>query len=186
MKCQKCSYVTNTQNELVYHMDNTHKQICFKCDSCPETFMSSEALVMHIAQKHTRFQNKEISKTSIIESQINCLDWSCSFCGEKIQGKEVRDNHICQEHPFRLGKNKTKEECRRGAGCHHWRAGTCWFAHVQDVEKHSGAEGSTRSTRRSDMWCSYQDKCDRRQLCEFRHIDEEKVFIENVLRGAGM
>ena len=181
LKCKKCNYVTNTQTEFVYHMENAHSQASFKCDNCSDTFISSEVLRTHIEQKHIRYQNQERRNTSLIESQINCFDWNCSFCGEKIQGKKERDNHICQEHPY-----KRKEECRRGPGCHHRRAGTCWFAHAQDVERPSHAQESNRSTRRGNIWCAFQDKCDRRQSCPFKHIDEERDFIENVLRGTGM
>ena len=97
LMCQKCDYVMNTQTELVYHMESNHKEASLMCDKCPQTFENSEALVTHIVQKHTRYQQQERRNIHLIESQINCLDWSCSFCGEKIQGKEVRDKHICQE-----------------------------------------------------------------------------------------
>ena len=186
LKCQKCDYVMNTQIELVHHMENNHKEARFKCDNCSQAFRNSETLMTHIAQKHTRYQQQENSKASLIDSQINCVDWSCSFCGEKIRGKEVRDSHICQEHPFRLSKNKSQEECRRGANCYHLRTGTCWFGHAQNVERPSGPQEPSRSTRRGDIWCAYQDKCDRRQMCQFKHIDEERDFIQNILRKTGM
>ena len=194
LKCQKCRYETNTQNELVHHIETKHNQANIKCDNCPQTFLNSESLVTHIGQKHTRYQQQPSSNRSVIESQINCVNWSCSFCGEEFQGKEVRDNHFCQEHPFRtvqrqgktIWKNKIQEECKRGAECHHWKAGTCWFSHVKIVERPAEVQQPSRNTRRADMWCAYQDRCNRRQFCEFKHIDQEKDFIQHVLRGTGM
>ena len=185
LTCTKCKYVMNTQNKLVYHMENSHNHASFKCDNCPQMFVTSEALVTHITKEHTRYQQQERRNMHLIESQINCIDWSCSFCGEKLKGKELRDKHMCHEHPAQLNKNNRIEECRRGPNCHHWRAGTCWFAHAQNVETPVKAQVPRRNTRRSNIWCSFQDKCDRRQSCSFRHIDEEKDFIQKVWRGAG-
>ena len=194
LKCQKCRYETNTQNELVHHIETKHKQANIKCDNCPKTFLNSESLVTHIGQKHTINQQQHSSNSSLIDSQINCVDWRCSFCGEKFQGKEVRDNHFCQEHPFRtvkrqgktMRRNKIQEECKRGSECHHWKAGTCWFYHVKIVERPAEVQQPSRNTRRADMWCAYQDRCNRRQFCEFKHIDQEKDFIQRVLQRTGM
>ena len=175
-------------------METKHNQANIKCDNCTETFLNSEALVTHIEKKHTLYQQRERTNSSLIDSQINCIDWSCSFCGERIQGKDRRDNHICQEHLFetvqpqgiRTRKNKSLEECSRGENCRYWRVGTCWFAHAQSVVSPVGAQAYQRSTRRGDMWCAYQDKCDRRQSCTFKHMDEETDFVKNVLNMSRM
>ena len=170
-------------------MEVNHNKVNIKCDNCPETFGNSEALVKHITQNHTRKQHQEKSIVKcLIDSQVNCLEWTCSFCGEGLKGKEGRDKHMCPENPFQTvhrPKNKerntnSQELCRRGANCHHWKTGTCWFMHVTNVEKCETPQGSSRSTSRESRWCAYQERCDRRLLCPFKHMDSERDFLQKV------
>ena len=56
LQCEQCAYQTNSQNELVYHMETRHKKANIQCDNCPNTFESSETLVSHIVRTHTKHQ----------------------------------------------------------------------------------------------------------------------------------
>ena len=181
LHCQKCTYYTNTQNELVHHMETRHQQPSIKCDKCPRTFMNSESLVSHIVQQHTQNQQR----------QRNTIDngvWKCFFCNITFKGKEERDNHICGEQPFQTEqeqiyrRNKSHEKCKRGPQCHFLKLGKCHFSHAHDVETYSQPQGHQRSTTKKNMWCAYQDKCSKRQTCLYKHIDEERDFVQNIFR----
>ena len=53
LNCQKCEYETNSQNELIFHMDTKHHAAKYKCDNCPNSFVNSNNLVNHIVEAHT-------------------------------------------------------------------------------------------------------------------------------------
>ena len=196
LKCHCCQYVTNTQNELVYHIETQHQQPTLKCDNCPQSFRDSETLVTHIVKEHTSYHhgrsNVNSGVNSLISAQVNCLDWKCSFCGKVFQGKDSRDNHICNETPFNTVQrhnrrvHNSQAECKRGVHCRYLKEGRCWYQHAQGVERPVETQETSRSTRRGSMWCAYQDKCDRRQTCAFKHMDEETVFLQNILRRSEM
>ena len=82
LQCEQCEYQTNTQNELVYHVETMHKQVRIQCDNCPNTFDSSETLVSHIVRTHTKHQRskyksivkkymREAAFTQLKETQLN-------------------------------------------------------------------------------------------------------------------
>jgi hypothetical protein len=54
------------------------------------------------------------------------------------------------------------------------------------VEINSYAQENTRDTRKKNMWCAFQDKCTRRQTCQYKHMDEERDFVQNLFRGRGL
>ena len=54
LQCEQCAYQTNSQNELVDHMETRHPQANIQCDNCPNTFESSQTLVRHIVRTHTK------------------------------------------------------------------------------------------------------------------------------------
>ena len=185
LQCQQCDYYTNTQNELMYHVELRHQQERMKCDKCPQTFESSALLVGHIVQQHTRNPQR----------QRNTLDngvWKCFYCNITFSGDEERDSHICSNQPYqtvqqqRRRHNKRNEKCTRGPECHFRKLGTCHYSHAHDVEINSYAQENTRDTRKNNMWCAFQDKCTRRQTCQYKHMDEERDFVQNLFRGRGL
>ena len=189
LKCQKCEYVTNTQNELVYHIEERHKESRFKCDNCPEQLGSNEELVDHIVQKHTSQglgtnMNNDVNR---VRNTIDNVLWDCQYCGARMRSNNERDSHVCNDHPFQsIGQQNRRRAnsqtpCTRGDQCHFYRLGKCHFSHVQSVERQAQPDRNSRNTRR-DMWCSYQDKCNRRQTCVYKHWDTERDFIQSVLR----
>ena len=153
---------------------------------CPDssvTLQNSEALVNHLVENHTGPRRER-----------NTLDngrWKCHFCGENISGNESRDGHTCEQHPFetvqhqRRRHKKSQVPCNQGEQCRFHRVGRCLFSHAQSVEPSPEIQAPERSTRRV-MWCTFQDKCDRRQTCQFKHLDEDRDFLQNMLRRVGM
>ena len=182
LKCKQCRYETNTQNELVHHIETNHQVFNLKCDKCFQSFTNSETLVTHIVQSHTSYQQGE--------RQRNTLDngvWDCGFCGQNINGNEARDMHICGAHPHSTEQQQQKrlrqsqEPCNRGPQCHFKSIGKCYFRHVEIVESARISQVPRRSTGKRDMWCSFQDKCNRRTMCTYKHIDEERDFVQTLL-----
>ena len=185
LKCKTCPYETNTQNELVYHIETTHLVPGFKCDMCSMTLINSEALVIHLVENHTGPRRER-----------NTLDngrWKCHFCGENISGDESRNGHTltCEQYPYetvqhqRRRHKKSQVPCNKGEQCRFHRVGRCLFSHAQSVEPAPEIQAPERSTRRV-MWCTFQDKCDRRQTCQFKHLDEDRDFLQNMLRRVGI
>ena len=178
LKCHKCQYETNTQNELVYHIESKHQQPIIKCDICSHTVTNCEMLVTHLVDRHTGPQRER-----------NTLDngrWKCFYCGENVSGNETRDNHRCREHPNeyvhtqRRRQRKSQVPCNQGETCRFHRAGRCLFSYAQSVETPSQTQITDQSTGRV-MWCSFQDKCDRRQTCRYKHLDEDRDFLMNIV-----
>ena len=179
LKCQNCDYITNTQQEMLYHIETQHQQNNIKCDNCPQSFLTSEALVSHIAQAHTGNQHR----------QRNTLDngvWTCSFCGVITKGNDARNRHVCSEHRFQTvqqqerRQNRSHKVCKRGEQCHLYGLGKCWYFHAQSVQRNSNAEGPRRSTEKRNMWCAYQDRCNRKQTCTYKHMEEERDFLKEM------
>ena len=137
-------------------------------------------------------RNENSGVNRLILSQVNCLNWKCSFCGKGFEGKEVRDNHSCNENPFRTVQHQnsrvynSQEECKRGVHCWYLKEGRCWYKHAQGVERPAQTQETNRSTRRANMWCAYQDKCSRRETCTFKHMDQEMDFVQNLIRRSEM
>ena len=186
LKCNFCRYETNNQNELVYHIESKHQQPKLKCDNCPQSFENSEALVCHIVQAHTRNQQRE-------RNILSNGRWTCSFCSQEFSGDQARDNHMCGHHPVQLptlgpaqqqrgGRDRSQEDCTRGPQCRFLQRGNCHFRHAQNVENLIPAQVTTRSTGRRDMWCAYQDKCNRKETCGYKHLENERDFLQSILR----
>ena len=192
MKCNKCRYETNNQNEFIYHIERNHQQPNVKCDKCPQSFRNSEALVLHIVQAHTSNQQRE-------RNLLNNGVWTCSFCSHVFSGNQARDNQTCGQHPVQLPtlepaqqqqgtgtRDKSQEDCNRGPLCRLLRLGTCHFRHADNVENAGQTQVSRRSTGRKDMWCSFQDRCNRRQTCVYKHLEDERDFLQTILRRTEM
>ena len=191
MKCNQCNYITNTQNELVYHIETKHQNQNIKCDNCPQVFMTSEALVQHIVQNHTNYQGRQ---RNTLSNEV----WTCTFCESVFNGKEARDNHVCSMHSFQTvdqqenRRKKSNEPCKRGSQCHFLKYGKCWYFHAQNVENNMRAPGSDISTgrhntrsssqqrqgqrqqgdNRPQLYCQFQDGCLRKESCKFKHINQ--------------
>ena len=166
---------------MLFHIETRHQQPSIKCDKCPQSFQTCDALVRHIEESHSRNQQR----------QRNTLDngvWTCAFCGTVSTGTESRDSHICSNHTFQTveqqqrRQTRSHEVCKRGEQCHHLKLGKCWYYHAPRVETSIWSEVQNRDTRRSNVWCSFQDRCNRRETCVYKHMDEERNFLQNVLR----
>ena len=182
--CPKCDYEMNTQTEFLHHIETEHQLPTLKCDNCPQVFKNSEDLVGHMVHMHTSINAGARSHTrSLIEAQINAHIWRCSFCGKQIEGKEARHSHMCNEQE-RNRMRKSQEDCTRGPNCRFLKAGKCWYKHAQIVGRSNQSSNITRNTGRRNMWCAFQDRCTRRETCAFKHMDEERDFLQQVLRRA--
>ena len=185
-KCTKCSFESSTQNELIYHMDTNHQPPMMKCVKCPQSFEHSEALVAHLVQSHTEYNQQERPRNTLDNGM-----WNCSFCGEKFTGNEARDRHRCNSQPASpvtqqvRNINKSQEPCRRGVNCHFHKVGSCWFSYVINVENTGQSQVTSPRTGRRDMWCAFQDKCTKRPTCVYKHMDEQRDFVQNLIRGMG-
>ena len=188
LKCNKCSYETNNQIELIYHVEKNHQQPNLKCDECPQSFRNGEALVLHIVQAHTGQRERNLLNNGV---------WTCSFCGQVFSGNQARDNHTCGHHPAQLPslgpaqqqqgtRDSSQEDCNRGPQCRFLWLGTCHFRHADNVENVGQPHVSRRNTGRKDMWCSFQDKCKRRQTCVYKHLEDERDFLQTILRRTEM
>ena len=178
----QCDYSINTQNELMHHIETIHQQPKFKCDKCPKMFTNSAWLAIQIVQHHSR--NPQYQRNT-----LNTGVWKCYFCDITFSGNEARDNHICAEQPYqtvlqqRKWQGKSVVKCTRGPKCRFLKLSKCYYSHAHDVEITSQSQGSYRSTSKKNMWCAFQDKCTRRQTCAYKHIDVERDFVENLIRG---
>ena len=195
LKCNQCNYITNIQNELVYHIKTKHQNQNIKCDNCPQVFMTSEALVNHIVREHTNCQERQ---RNTLASGV----WTCTFCGVNFNGKEERDNHLCSRHTFQTidqqesRRKKSQEPCKRGDQCHHLKYGKCWYFHAQNVERNIQVPMNNSNTGRQNMtitsqgqsshnnsrpilFCKFQDGCLRKARCWFKHIDQGFLIQEN-------
>ena len=85
LKCQKCEYVTNTQNELLYHIEERHRNPIFRCDNCPQHLRSNEGLVNHIVQMHTSQGRRSDTDVSHVINNIDNGIWDCQFCGKNTR-----------------------------------------------------------------------------------------------------
>ena len=158
-----------------------------KCDKCPQSFPKSDALVAHLIQNHTRYQQQERTRNTL-DNEV----WDCSFCGLNFRGNEAWDSHACNAHPYSSsqqqvrGTNKSQELCKRGANCHFHKTGRCWFTHVQNVENQAQSQVTRTNTGKTNMWCAFQDRCTKRQACVYKHMDKERDFVQNLFRGMGV
>ena len=177
----------NTQTELVYHIETNHIHHSIKCDNCPLIFLTNEALVNNIVKEHTR---NNVQQRNTLSNGV----WTCAFCKVVFNGKEARDNHVCSEHSFQSvrqqesRRNIRTESCKRGDQCHFHKYGKCWYFHAQNVVRNSSATGNNSNTRSRNMtrqgqmergnnrptiYCQFQEGCQRRESCKFKHIDQD-------------
>ena len=70
LKCPKCDYETNSQYELLFHIESIHQHKKLKCDNCTNTFDTSETLVCHMIEVHTNAvrQNRDFMNASFQEN----------------------------------------------------------------------------------------------------------------------
>ena len=179
--CDQCDESPNSRSELMNHIVEKHsdpvKEV--KCGKCISKFTDENEMKMHKCSMDPKLSQ-----------------WTCHFCKSVFKGVEARDKHVCFKHPYqsveiqrkRVYKNTT--ECKWGAGCRHMARNMCWFRHTvvvnpqpQEVQVEEIKEGGQEeqawqvpSRRRQGgrgetRYCSYQENCDRRDTCRFKHID---------------
>ena len=198
--CDQCDESPASRSELMNHIVEKHSgQVTetvnkkVKCGKCTKKFTNENEMKKHKCAMHP------------LHSQ-----WTCSFCNMVFKGVEARDNHICFKHPYqsvevqrkRVYKNTT--DCKWGSGCRHLARNTCWFRHavvvkdtpqVVQVEEHQeGGPGEQeqgwqapsrrrQGGRAETRYCSYQENCDRRDTCRYKHIESQtylsSTFQEN-------
>ena len=184
LKCHECPYETNSQNELIYHIENNHQQSMIKCEICGQTFKNSEMLVSHIVKSHTGPQRER--------NVLSNGRWKCYFCGDNFTGNENRDNHRCRKHPYQTVQNNRRKQrisqvpCIHGGQCRFHKAGRCLLSNAPSVQVLPQAEAQNATTGKKDMWCAFRDKCDRRQSCAYKHLDEDRDFLQSMLRRVEM
>jgi hypothetical protein len=132
----------------------------YKCNTCGEKFDEKSNLIDHQVTKH-------------------CI---CSYCKLDFNNINDKDNHICNMHPNktvyeqRRALRRKSTDCTSGQQCLHHKRGRCLF-------RHSPNENNFPQTRQS-IWCRYQDRCDRRRTCPYRHYDSEGGQpVQEGLRG---
>ena len=155
--CHHCQYKTADQGQFINHMSShTHKLVC---KICSLEFVEKSSLINHQVTKHC----------------------TCSYCKSTFQTFEESRDHICNMHPFRTvheqkrRQKRMNTECFSGQNCEHKRKGRCWFKHrlVVNNSQQDGHENQSRqqNNERVASWCKFQDRCDRRGTCTFRHYD---------------
>ena len=94
--------------------------------------------------------------------------------------------HVSNTH---LKRSSTKEGGIRKAKCLATRVNNAVSTGLEGVcsvwNQPQRSKTPERSTRRV-MWCTFQDKCDRRQTCQFKHLDEDRNFLQNMLGRVGI
>ena len=188
-----------------------------QCDTCGKIFDKTHDLVNHLIKEHTRAQQIDIvvdegrKAENVNRTRISPESWNCHFCGSKDMTTKQRDDHICQNHPYKTTHQQKKQiqrksvECIWGPWCTWYEVGKCWYKHdsnsltwTEEGRRPNREQESTRShgqatggQRYRSKWCAYQDKCDRRDKCEFRHFEdincdneEEDFMLEMVKRKA--
>ncbi|XP_076471695.1 uncharacterized protein LOC143301360 [Babylonia areolata] len=99
-RCSFCGKKQENRKMLFQHLRNDHKEECFPCQQCPETFPRKENLTLHVRTKHEHHS------------------WTCSHCDEvftlatqftvhsRVQHNDLKPFH-CKETPscrFRASK----------------------------------------------------------------------------------
>ena len=150
LKCHYCEYKTSNQDQFISHMAYHSNTTKYTCMTCREEFNDKSNLINHQVTIHR----------------------TCSYCKTSFQTFEQIEKHICPKHAFltipeqRRRLRRMNTECTSGQHCEHKRKGRCWFKHslVTNNNQHEGQENQS--------WCKYQDRCDRRQICSYKHYDD--------------
>lgn len=218
LPCQMCDYKANNQSNLIDHIKKEHDpKPKYQCDLCGTRVNQTEELVDHLIKEHTKVGKRgdEVKQTGITKpAQRNQELWNCYFCGLKDLNKVQRDDHICYKHPFKTTLQQKKQiqrksiECMWGQWCTWFIEGKCWYKHdpnsltwteegrsAQRVQESTNGHNQNKGDehfqggRRNNLkWCAYQDKCDRKEWCNFRHFEditgenEEEVFLVEMVK----
>ena len=154
LKCDHCDYGTNNQGQFIIHMTNHISTNQYKCKTCGEQFKEKCNLINHQVTTH-------------------CI---CSFCNSHFNNINEKDKHICNMHPNktvheqRRALRRKSTDCTAGQQCEHYRRGRCLFRHSPNEMIYP--QGG-QSQRRQEIWCKYQERCDRRHSCPYRHHNSE-------------
>ncbi|KAK2188122.1 hypothetical protein NP493_141g04028 [Ridgeia piscesae] len=86
VKCQSCTYTTNSKRNLRHHMRRKHMERTFKCTECDKAFGLGKDL-----REHMRSHSKQVS---------------CDVCGKKFTRNYFLQKHFANKHTL----NKEKQE----------------------------------------------------------------------------
>ena len=184
--CNQCDESPTSRSELMNHIVEKHSDPVkvVKCEKCIAEFTNENEI-----REHKCSMDPKVSQ------------WTCHFCKLVFKGVEARDKHVCFKHPYqsvefqrrRVYRNTT--ECKWGSGCHRVASNTCWFKHPkvanpqpQEVQVEEHQEGGQEEQEEQEQgwqvpsrrrqrgravtrYCSYQENCDRRDTCKYKHIE---------------
>ena len=179
--CDQCDESPSSRTELMNHIVEEHSSPVeviekVKCSRCVMEFTSSAEMKKHKCSMHPLHAK-----------------WTCSFCKLEFKGNDARDKHVCFKHPFQSVEVQRKRiyrattECKWGSNCRRMARNTCWFKHseeessppqevqveeLQEEEEQGWQVQSRRQGGRNETrYCSFQENCNRRDTCRFKHID---------------
>ena len=174
IKCNKCSKLVLTKNDLINHLKKDHGQPpliqiddhIYKCNVCNKTFESKNELKNHLTENICPHP-----PTSTVEHNGNASN--------------NNNNNQLNNHMYRL------RECRNGMECRFLKNNKCKFYHavaeqpandnvqwqqVNNQRRQNSRHSShhVQQTRVSSVgvqWCRYGNRCNRGRFCPFRHYD---------------
>ena len=194
-QCDTCEKTFERTNDLVNHLIKEHVSV-------------------NTRDRQTVL-DEGMTAGNVNRTRISTENWNCHFCGSKDMTTKQRDNHICRNHPYKTTQQQKKQikrksvECIWGTWCTWYEIGKCWYKHDSNslTWTEEGREQESRISQTfnnktlheqatggriySSKWCAYQDKCDRREICTFKHFEditcdneEEDFMVEMVKRKA--
>ena len=84
VKCQSCTYTTNSKRNLRHHMRRKHLERTFKCTECDKAFGLGKDLREHM--------------------RSHCKQVSCDVCGKKFTRNYFLQKHFANKHTLKNDK----------------------------------------------------------------------------------
>ena len=172
LKCEKCKFVTESNDGLEVHIQRKHKNLddpLFDCEFCDKTFKNKEQLEKHL-------------KTHSFKKVFKCEN--CSFLGSNElclnvhEGKEHSEEYECGLCDFKAGSLENLEThlhtCEIYTCCH-YLDDNCQT--VTDIKKHL-KEKHTNWLKNTFVTHSKISRTDI-NLVETKHIKGSTFFSNN-------
>ena len=180
-KCSQCNATFKSSiamaNHTMLHLANN-----WECAICWNLFQTEESLMKHLCEVHFNDPNKDDWET--LRRARNAQWWTCNFCQAVFKTNATRQSHVCRNHPYQSVKdqelqlNRRNIKCKRGNYCEFNSKGKCWFSHeVTSTEMRQ--QQPQQQQQQPQMWCKYQENCNKSNNCRFKHFDQGFQPVQN-------
>ena len=200
--CDTCGKIFDKTNDLVNHLIKEHTRAQH---------------IERVVDEGREAENDNVTWTS--PENWNCHFCGSKDMTTKQRDDHICKYHPYKSMQQQKKQIQRKSvECIWGPWCTWYEVGKCWYKHdsnsltwTEEGRRLNREQGSTRSQTQTQTqtqnrpvdeharsgqgfrskWCAYQDKCDRRDRCKFRHFEditcdneEEDFLVEMVKRKA--